>query len=196
MRWLRGGSAKDALGRRPFSLESTALLLEQVTAALSVAHVAGVVHRDLKPSNILLDEEGNAYLADFGIAADLRREVGIGRENEATMGSPAYLAPEQARGEAVSLQTDIYSLGVTLYELLAGAHPFPDLNAVELLYKQINEPLPELTVVSEDVRPDVNAVIQRATAKDPRQRYDDALSMAAAFRRAARPRSARAQTRG
>ncbi|HSG15595.1 MAG TPA: protein kinase, partial [Anaerolineae bacterium] len=186
MRWLRGGSAKDALGRRPFSLESTALLLEQVTAALSVAHVAGVVHRDLKPSNILLDEEGNAYLADFGIAADLRREVGIGREDEATMGSPAYLAPEQARGEAVSLQTDIYSLGVTLYELLAGAHPFPDLNAVELLYKQINEPLPELTVVSEDVRPDVNAVIQRATAKDPRQRYDDALSMAAAFRRAAR----------
>ncbi|MDX1687201.1 MAG: protein kinase [Candidatus Promineifilaceae bacterium] len=186
MRWLRGGSAKDALERSPFSLESTALLLDQVSAALSVAHAGDVVHRDLKPSNILLDEEGNAYLADFGIAVDLRRRGGSGGEEGATMGSPAYLAPEQARGEAVSPRTDIYSLGVTLYECLTGAHPFRGLNAVELLYKQINDPLPELTAVSEDVRPEIDAVIRRATAKDPRQRYDDALSLAAAFRRAAR----------
>ena len=186
MRWLRGGSAKDAVAGNPFGLEAAALLLDQVSAALSVAHAVDVIHRDVKPSNILLDEEGNAYLADFGIASDLRRFSGDGRGERPALGSPAYLAPEQARGEAVSPQTDIYGLGVTLYELLAGVHPFPGLNPVELLYKQLNDPLPELTAVAEDVRPEINAVIRQATAKDPRQRHDHTLSLAAAFRKAAR----------
>ena len=115
MRWLRGGSARDALRQGSFGLESAALLLDQVAAALTVAHTAEVIHRDRKPSNILLDDEGNAYLADFGIATDLRRAEGNGLEGEAGIGSPAYLAPEQARGEAPTPQTDIYSLGVTLY---------------------------------------------------------------------------------
>jgi WD40 repeat protein/serine/threonine protein kinase len=186
MRWLRGGSAKDALDRTPFGLESTALLLDQVSAALGAAHAANVVHRDLKPSNILLDEEGNAYLADFGIAVDLRQTAGEDNSDDSIAGTLHYLAPEQARDEPLTPQTDIYSLGVTLYELLAGAHPFSGLNAVELLYKQINDPLPELTAVPEDERADINAVIQQATAKDPRRRYDDVLSLAVAFRRAAR----------
>ena len=186
MRWLRGGSAKAALDRNPFGLESAALLLDQVGAALSMAHAADVIHRDLKPSNILLDEEGNAYLADFGIAADLRQKAGKAAADGSPVGTPRYIAPEQVRGEQPTPRTDIYSLGVTLYELLAGAYPFPGLNPVELLYKQLNDPLPELTVVAEEVRPEVNAVIQQATAKDPRQRYDDALSVAEAFRKAAR----------
>jgi DNA-binding CsgD family transcriptional regulator len=186
MRWLRGGSAKDALKEGPFGLESAALLLDQVASALNVAHAAGVIHRDLKPSNILLDEEGNAYLADFGIAVDLHQKAGKYASGDSIAGTPHYLAPEQARDEPLTPQTDIYSLGATLYELLAGAHPFRGLNAVELLYKQINEPLPKLTALPEDVRAEVNAVIQQATAKDPRQRYADALSLAAAFRRAAR----------
>lgn len=186
MRWLRGGSARDALRQGSFGLESAALLLDQVAAALTVAHTAEVIHRDLKPSNILLDDEGNAYLADFGIATDLRRAEGNGQEGEAGIGSPAYLAPEQARGEAPTPQTDIYSLGVTLYELLAAAHPFAGLNTVELLYKQLNEPLPLLTTLADEVQAEVNAVIQQATAKDPRKRYDDALSLVAAFCKAAR----------
>ena len=193
MRWLRGGSAEEALEQGPFGLESAARLLDQVSAALSTAHTAAVVHRDLKPSNILLDEEGNAYLADFGIAVDLRREVRRDRFGNAVSGTPHYLAPEQARHEPVTPQSDIYSLGVTLYELLAGAPPFPDLNSVELLYKQINEPLPEPKAVPDEVRAEVNAVIQQATAKDPRQRYDDALTLAAAFRRAARLKEREAQ---
>jgi serine/threonine protein kinase/WD40 repeat protein len=186
MRWLRGGSAKDALRDGPFGLESATLLLDQVAAALAVAHTAEVLHRDLKPSNILLDEEGNAYLADFGVALDLRRAEINDKNGETVIGSPAYLAPEQARGEPLTPQTDIYSLGVTLYELLAAAHPFAGLNTVELLYKQLNEPLPPLTTLANEVQADVNAVIQRATAKDPRKRYGDALSLAMAFRKAAR----------
>jgi len=193
MRWLRGGSVRDALRAGPFGLESAALLLDQICAALAVAHSAGVVHRDLKPSNILLDEEGNAYLADFGIAADLRQGDGDGREGEASIGSPAYLAPEQARGESVTPQTDIYSLGLTLYELLSAAHPFGDRNRVELLYQQINEPVPPLTTLAGDVGDEVNAVIQRATGKDPRQRYDDTPSMAVAFRKAARLKERQAE---
>ena len=188
MRWLRGGSAKDALSQGPFGLESTVMMLNQVSAALAVAHAADVIHRDLKPSNILLDEEGNAYLGDFGIAVDLRRPVSEEASGGGLTGTPHYLAPEQARAEPVTAQTDSYSLGVTLYELLAGAHPFTGLNQVELLYKQINDPLPELRLASlpDDVQTDINAVIQQATAKDPRQRYDDALTLAAAFRRAVR----------
>jgi serine/threonine protein kinase len=95
MRWLRGGNLKDALRDGPFGLEPAALLLDQVAAALTVAHASDVVHRDLKPSNILLDEEGNAYLADFGIAADLRRAEENRQEGEASIGSPAYLAPNR-----------------------------------------------------------------------------------------------------
>ncbi len=186
MRWLRGGSAKEALREGPFGLESTALLLDQISSALTLAHNSDVIHRDLTPSNILLDEEGNAYLTDFGIAADLRRDGGDAREGEAGIGSPAYLAPEQARGEPLTPQTDIYALGVTLFEMLAGAHPFAGGNEVQLLYKQINEPLPPLTTVADKARTEVNNVIQRATAKDPRERYEDALSLATAFRKAAR----------
>lgn len=188
MRWLRGGSLKDALGDGNFDLEPAAQLLDQVAAALSMAHMAEVVHRDLKPANILLDEEGNAYLADFGIALDLRRKdgEGIDEDGEAVIGSPAYLAPEQIRDETATPQTDIYILGITLYELLSGAHPFADLNAVELMYKQINDPLPPLPAVADGASEEINAVIQKATAKDPRHRYQDALSLAAAFRKAAR----------
>lgn len=186
MRWLRGGSVADTVREGALSLQATAVLLDQVTAALTVAHAAGIVHRDLKPSNILLDEEGNAYLADFGIAADLRHGDGSGSKGEAVLGSPAYLAPEEVRGEALTARTDIYSLGVSLYELLTGAHPFAGANKVELLYKQINDPLPPLATLAGDVGRDLDVVIQRATAKDPQQRYDNALELAVAFRKAAR----------
>lgn len=188
MRWMRGGNLQDALRDDTFDLEPAAGVLDQVAAALAVAHAGEVVHRDLKPSNILLDEEGNAYLADFGIALDMRLESGNGNEGQETIGSPAYLAPEQIRGEGATPQSDIYSLGITLYELLSGSHPFAGLNTVELLYKQLNDPLPPLTTLPDDVQADVNAVVQRATAKDPRKRYDDARALAAAFRKAARLR--------
>jgi WD40 repeat protein/serine/threonine protein kinase len=186
MRWLRGGSLKDALATGPYAINQAALLLDQLAAGLATAHAAGVIHRDLKPSNILLDDEGNAYLADFGIAKQLQ-EAGEQLTVAGTVvGSPDYLSPEQARSQPVTPQTDIYSLGVTLYELLTGQHPFPGLTGVERLFKHINEPLPLIESLEPLLQESVNGVIQRATMKNPRHRFDDVLEMAAAFRQAAR----------
>jgi len=182
MRWLRGGSLRDALHQNgSYDLESAALLLDQIASALASAHRSHVIHRDLKPGNVLLDEDGNAYLADFGIAKDLGKS-GI-TELDTIVGSPDYIAPEQARSELVTPQTDIYSLGVVLYEIIMGAHPFPNLTAVERLYKHLNDPLPIIPNVPDGV----NAVIQKATAKNPAHRYADAIAMAVAFREAALP---------
>ena len=186
MRWLRGGNVKDALASGPYNLSAAARLVDQLAAGLAIAHAAGVVHRDLKPSNILLDEEGNAYLADFGIAKELGEAGSRVMDDGSIIGSPDYLSPEQARGQQVSPQTDIYSFGVTLYELLAGEHPFPNLTGVQRLYKHINEPLPPIVTLDPLVQPDVNEVVRRATMKNPRHRYGDVLEMANAFRQAAR----------
>ena len=116
MRWLRGGSLRDALQNGRYDLRSAALLLDQVSGALSLAHRSRVIHRDIKPGNILLDEDGNAYLTDFGIAQDLNVQDNPIQPNT-MVGSLDYLSPEQARSEPITPRVDIYSLGVTLYEV-------------------------------------------------------------------------------
>ena len=185
MRWLRGGSLYTALKDGPFDTHATARLLDQVTAALAVAHRNDVIHRDIKPGNILLDEDGNAYLADFGIAKDLGNlQEGVTKA-DAVVGSLDYLSPEQARGEPVTPRTDIYSLGVVLYEMLEGQHPFPGISSVERLFKHINESLPAISKVDGPIGTAINEVIQQATAKNPQQRFADALALAVAFRKAA-----------
>ena len=184
MRYLRGGSLLDALKQGAFELESAMRLVEQISSALALAHRNGVIHRDLKPENILMDEDGNAYLADFGIAKVYANPGGHTAE-DTILGSPDYLAPEQAHSEPVTPRTDIYSFGVVLYELLAGQHPFPNISTVERMYKHINEPLPALKNLSPDMLDAVNEVIQKATAKNPAHRYPDALAFATAFREAA-----------
>jgi len=183
MRFLRGGDLREALACGPWSVDRAIKLLDQIAEALTAAHRQGVIHRDIKPENILLDEEGNAYLTDFSIAIDMARAT-VAAQEGARAGSPAYISPEQAQDRPVSPQTDIYSLGVVLYEVLAGEHPFPNLPPTAQLLKHRTEPLPPL----HDRRPDlpmaVNDVIQRATAKDPAERFPDAQSLAAAFRQA------------
>src|SRR5258708_2132967 len=128
MRWLQGGSLRGLLKNGALTPEHTAHLLDQITSALSAAHRRGVIHRDLKPDNILLDEEGNAYLADFGIAKDVRNDASDASQGNLIVGSPAYLSPEQITGEAVTPRTDIYSLGVMIYELLTGEIPLGRLS--------------------------------------------------------------------
>lgn len=185
MRWLRGGSLYDLLkSQGALSIEEVVQIMDQITQALHTAHRNQVIHRDIKPGNILLDEDGNAFLADFGIAKDYATATS-NTDVDHVMGSPDYLAPEQARGEPVTPQTDIYSLGVVLYEMLEGHHPFPNMSPVERLFKHINEPLPDLDQVDENVRANVNAVIQKATCKDPTKRFRDVVEMSQALQEAA-----------
>jgi WD40 repeat protein/serine/threonine protein kinase len=184
MRYFRGGSLAGALRSGPYDLQAAAQLLDQVTSALTVAHRNNVIHRDLKPGNILLDEDGNAYLSDFGIAKDIGRPDSGLTGMDAIVGSLDYISPEQARSEPITPRTDIYSLGVVLYEVLTGEHPFPGLSSVERLYKHLNEPIPHISSLNGSSE-DINAVIQKATAKDPTRRFNDALALAVAFREAA-----------
>ncbi len=185
MRYLRGGSLRDLLDRQgPLEPDTVARLLDQIAAALSVAHRHQVVHRDLKPENILLDEEGNAYLTDFGIAKSLGTDSPQLTQGEILVGSPAYLTPEQINGEPVSPQTDIYSLGIVVFELLTG-EPLFNGETITVLFRQhlIDSP-PSVRSLRPDLPTAIDGVIQRATEKDPDKRFDDALSMAAAFRAA------------
>ena len=184
MRYLRGGSVRNVLDIGAYELPAASQLLDQIASALEFAHRQHVIHRDIKPGNILLDEDGNAYLADFGIAKDLTSvPSGLTVENT-VMGSLDYVSPEQARGEPVTSRTDIYSLGVVLYELITGEHPFKGITALQRLYRHIMILLPLIDGLDADKQDEINAIIQQATAKDPRQRYPDVLALAVAFREA------------
>jgi WD40 repeat protein/serine/threonine protein kinase len=183
MRYLRAGSLREALRRGAWTAEQAAHLLDQIAGALHAAHRAGVVHRDLKPENIMLDADGNAYLTDFGIAKDVSRSTGA-TEVEVVTGSFAYISPEQAQSQPITPSSDLYSLGVVLYEILTGEHPFPGVTPATQMLKHLTEPLPPLHGRRTDLPTALNDVIQRATAKDPAARFSDALALAAAFRAA------------
>ena len=185
MRYLRGGSLHDYIKKQgKLNIEEAFNMLAQISQGLHVAHRNQVVHRDIKPGNILLDEDSNAYLGDFGIAKDYTASQSL-TEPDSLIGSPEYLAPEQARSEPVTPQTDIYSLGVVLYEMLAGEHPFPGVDKITYIFKHLNDPLPEISTLDASIRDDVNDVIQKATEKDPKQRFQDVIAMMEALRRAA-----------
>ena len=172
MRLLRGGSVQSLL-RNGTALTPEAVLrmMEQIGSALSSAHRAGVVHRDLKPANVLLDEDNNAYLADFGIAKNLR-SPSSDTQADMVIGSPDYISPEQIKSEFVRPQTDIYALGVMLYELLTGRVPFHGPTPFEVMHQHLSTPLPALAVNRSGLPKALDAVIEHATAKDPLQRYE------------------------
>ena len=182
MRFLRGGSLEDLLRMRPLDPDDASRILDQVGAALSAAHQQGIVHRDVKPGNVLLDEDGSAYLSDFGIAL----ETGAPEQTAGTAvpGTPAYLSPEQIRLEPTGPSGDIYSLGVVLYEMLTGQHPFPRSPLRTLLDEQHQRPLPSVREHRPDLPPAIDPAIARATAKDPHARFTDVLELCSAFRSA------------
>ncbi|GAB5490914.1 MAG: hypothetical protein Phog2KO_11290 [Phototrophicaceae bacterium] len=180
MRYLRGGSLRDSLEENgAWSAQRVGKMLTQIASALHFAHINGVIHRDLKTDNILLDEADNVYLTDFGIAKDL----GIleNHTQDAILGTPAYLSPEQIRGESASIRSDIYSLGIMVFEALTASKPFFDATPATVLFKQLNDPLPSVTDYRNDIPEALDDVLQRATAKDSTLRYDDVLSMARDF---------------
>jgi serine/threonine protein kinase/DNA-binding XRE family transcriptional regulator len=140
MRLLRGGNLEMVLADGPLPPDALLPLLTQVGTALHTAHRAGVIHRDIKSANILLDGDRNAYLADFGIAKTL--SAGSATETGAIVGSPAYFSPEQIQAEPVKPQSDIYCLGIMLFELLTGQKPFPGPTPIAFIQQHLAETLP------------------------------------------------------
>jgi WD40 repeat protein/DNA-binding SARP family transcriptional activator len=170
MRWLRGGSLRQALERGPWNLEPASRLLAQIGTALAYAHRQGVVHRDLKPANVLLDEEGNGYLSDFGIATRFADPRNPGRP---VMSSPAYVPPEELLGQEHTPRSDIYGLGLLTFELLTGQRPPMDGS------------LPSLSAVRPELPAALGDVIAGATAVSPDERFESVDAFLAAFTAAA-----------
>ncbi len=181
MRYLAGGSLSQVIQRELPSVRALISPLIQVAQALDHAHRQGIIHRDLKPGNILLDDAGNAYLSDFGIAKVLNSRL----TGSAIIGTPAYMSPEQANGLALDARSDIYSMGIVLFALLTGREPFSAETPVALLLKHINEKMPSVLAYRPDLPPAFDDVIAKATAKQPHERYASALDLAAAFQMAA-----------
>ena len=168
MRLLPGQSLADRIaeGRLP-AAEAVRIALE-CARALAAAHAVGVVHRDIKPANILLDANGNATVTDFGIALVTSRPA---RELfGSTAGTPHYMSPEQALGEPVDGRSDVYALGVVLYEMLTGTRPFPGRNAAEVISKHISAPIPRLSDHEPETPAALVRLVDRMLAKDPEER--------------------------
>lgn len=191
---VTGGTLRDVLDKRGIlPLNETLPIIEQAAAALDYAHKQGIVHRDLKPGNILFHADGRVLLADFGLAKVLKdtTDTGAGQVANSTLtsmgsviGTPEYLSPEQATGNPVDQRTDIYSLGVILYQMLGGRVPFTGTTPVAIAIKQTMEEPPPITQMNPALPHGVVAVIMRALAKKPEQRYATAGELARALRAA------------
>jgi len=169
--YVEGENLKRLIERRgPAPVETALELGMQIARGLSFAHQQGLVHRDVKPQNVLLNGDGRAKVTDFGIARSLDVQHGM-TQTGTVLGTSDYIAPEQAQGHHVDEHTDVYSLGVVLYELLTTEVPFPGENFVAVAMRHINEPPPAIRDRRPDVSPRVEAAIQRAMAKDPRDRF-------------------------
>jgi serine/threonine protein kinase/ABC-type glycerol-3-phosphate transport system substrate-binding protein len=182
MRFLRGGGVEDLLEAGPLDPTHVVSITEQIASALGAAHRQGVVHRDVKPGNVLLDEEGNAYLTDFGVALD----AGSRERSSGTMmrGTPAYLSPEQIRLQPAGPQSDVYALGIVVFEMLTGEHPFPETSLTALLDHHVRDALPSVRTLRPELPGGVDEVIRRATAKDAGDRFPDITMISAELRAA------------
>jgi serine/threonine protein kinase len=184
MEYLEAGSLQERLATGALSIEEAHEILAQVAAALDYAHGQGLIHRDIKPSNILFSGDGRPKVADFGIA-----RAGDGTQLTRTgviMGTPEYMAPEQAEGRPVDHRADLYALGVVLYQMLTGRAPFRGTTPHATLHAVIYEPPPPPRQINPDLPPAVEAVILKALAKRPEDRFQRGAEMVAALQRALR----------
>ena len=176
MEYVPGKNLKQLIKKRgKLTVHEVIDIMLQITSAMSVAHDALIIHRDLKPQNILIKDDGGIKITDFGIAMALNATQ-LTQTNSA-MGSVHYFPPEQASGKGATLKSDVYSLGIMMYELLTGDLPFKGDNAVEIALKHLKEPIPSVRTEEPDVPQSVENVIIRATAKNPKNRYSNANEM-------------------
>jgi tRNA A-37 threonylcarbamoyl transferase component Bud32 len=180
MRYLSGGSLVARIRAGPMPAEEAARILARIGSALDAAHAKGIVHRDLKPANILFDQYGEAYLGDFGIA-----QLSGGSSTltgSMILGTPAYMSPEQISGEKkVDGRSDIYALGIVVYEMLTGQTPFQADSPVKMMMMHVSTPLPPITKIDARIPAGSSAVLERALAKEPEQRYQKAADFSRAF---------------
>jgi streptogramin lyase len=192
MRYVRGSELASEIAPTGLPPERAVEICTQIGRALSSAHQRGLVHRDVKPGNVLLDEEGHAYLMDFGLIRRTDVRGGPTRTGQ-FMGSVAYCAPEQIRGDPIDGRADLYSLGCVLFECLTGRPPFYRENEVAVMYAHLEEPAPRPSDHAEAVPRGLDDVVATAMAKRPEDRFRTAEEMVAAMRTAmstsARPRS-------
>jgi serine/threonine protein kinase len=169
--YCEGENLKALIARKgPLPVREAIELALQIARALGFAHEHGLVHRDVKPQNVLLNGDGETKVTDFGIARSLDVHGGL-TQTGTVMGTSDYISPEQARGARVDAQSDIYSLGAVVYEMLTGEVPFPGDNFVAVAMRHINEPVPSVRARRPDVPLRLDAAVQRAMAKDPRDRF-------------------------
>jgi serine/threonine protein kinase len=181
MRYMSGGSLADMIKQGPISLEKSALILNRLAPSLDAAHVQGIVHRDIKPANILFDQYGNSFLSDFGIAR-MGQSEGPTLTGNFILGTPAYMSPEQARGETnLDGRSDIYSLGATLFEMLSGRVPYEADTPMGQAIMHIMEPTPNILELRPDLSYAVQDVIARSMEKDRNLRFATAAEMAQAL---------------
>jgi serine/threonine-protein kinase len=170
LEYVDGENLKELIRRGPVPVATAVELAIQISQGLAFAHQQGLVHRDVKPQNVLLDGDGQVKVTDFGIARSLDVQHGM-TQTGTVLGTSDYIAPEQAQGQRVDEHTDVYSLGVVLYELLTGEVPFPGENFVAVAMRHINEPPPAIRDRRPDVSPRLEAAVQKAMAKDARDRF-------------------------
>jgi serine/threonine protein kinase len=179
MKYVEAGTLKKKLGE-PLSLDTVVDIISQVAGALDHAHKQGVVHRDVKPSNVLMDAEGWALLADFGLARMVEATVQLTKTGVG-VGTPAYMSPEQGQGIGVNARSDVYSLGVMLYEMLTGRVPYEAETPMAVVIKHITAPLPLPRQMNPTIPEEVERVVLKALAKAPQDRYQRAGEMVEAL---------------
>ena len=176
MEYVDGKTLKQLIKKRGNLTLSEAIdIMLQLTDGMSHAHDSYIIHRDLKPQNIMIKDDGQIKITDFGIAMALNSTQLT--QTNSVMGSVHYLPPEQASGKGSTIKSDIYSMGIIFYELLTGSLPFRGDNAVEIALKHMRDPLPSLRQENSNIPQSIENIILKATAKNPKNRYEDARSM-------------------
>lgn len=184
MRYMSGGSLRRWIRNGKLSIQETADIIERVALGLEYAHRKGIVHRDLRPDNILFDNHNNPYLTDFSLAkliADTYRT----NSGNGLIGTPEYISPEQSQSLPVDHRSDIYGLGVIMYEMLTGEPPYHATDPIGVLVKHVSAPVPEILKVNPDLPAEVDPIIKKAMAKNRNDRYESAVDMARALTKAA-----------
>ena len=176
MEYIEGKNLKDLLKKRgKLTVPEVVDIMSQIADGLSVAHDSYIIHRDIKPQNIMILENGLVKITDFGIAMAMNATQLT--QTNSVMGSVHYLPPEQASGKGSTLKSDIYSMGILMYELLTGVLPYRGENAVEIALKHLKEPLPSIREELPDIPQSVENIILKSAAKNPKNRYNDAREM-------------------